>query len=86
MYRLTQNQISSELAGETVILNHAAGMYYGLNEVGTFVWELLKQSPMSFEELKEQVMTNFEVDESTCTDDLQQLLNDLVHEKLVETV
>lgn len=86
MYQLTQNQISSELAGETVILNHAAGMYYGLNEVGTFVWELLKQSPLSFEDLKEQVMANFEVDEQTCINDLQQLLNDLIHEKLVETI
>ncbi|WP_080059332.1 PqqD family protein [Spirosoma aerolatum] len=86
MYRLTQNQISSELAGETVILNHAAGMYYGLNEVGTFVWELLKQKPMAFDDLKEQVMANFEVDEQTCINDLQQLLNDLAHEKLVETI
>ena len=86
MYRLTQNQISSELAGETVILNHAAGMYYGLNEVGTFAWDLLKQSPMSFDDLKEHVMANFEVDEQTCTNDLQQLLNDLAHEKLVETI
>ncbi|GAB4030748.1 PqqD family protein [Spirosoma gilvum] len=86
MYRLTQNQISSELAGETIILNHAAGMYYGLNEVGTFVWDLLKQSPLSFDDLKERVMANFDVDEQTCINDLHQLLDELIHEKLVEAV
>ena len=86
MYRLTQNQISSELAGDTIILNHAAGVYYGLNEVGTFVWELLQQAPVSFETLKETIMAHFEVNEPTCSKDLNELLTELIHEKLVEAV
>ena len=63
MYRLTQNQISSQVAGETVILNHAAGSYYSLDEVGTLVWEQLRQSPASFDTLKDHILASFEVDE-----------------------
>lgn len=86
MYQLTQNQISSQLAGETVILNHAAGSYYSLDEVGTLVWEQLRQAPASFETLKDYILANFEVDEQTCTKDLHDLLAELIHEKLVEAV
>lgn len=86
MYRLTENQISSELGGETVILNHAEGVYYGLDEVGTFVWQLLQQAPASFDALKDSIMATFDVDEQTCVQDLQELLNQLMHEKLVETL
>lgn len=86
MYKLTQNQISSELAGETVILNHAAGRYYGLDEVGTLVWHRLQQAPATFDELKETILANFDVDEQTCVKDLHELLADLTHENLVETV
>lgn len=86
MYRLTQHQISSELAGETVILNHAAGSYYGLDEVGTLVWHRLQQSSASFDDLKETILTSFDVDEQTCAKDLQELMAELIHENLVETV
>lgn len=86
MYKLTQNQISSEMAGETVILNHVAGRYYGLDEVGTLVWHRLQQSSASFDELREIVLFHFNVDEQTCVTDLHELLADLTHENLVETV
>lgn len=86
MYQLTQHQISSELAGETVILNHAAGSYYGLDEVGTAVWHRLQESSASFDELKTTILANFDVDEQTCTKDLNELMAELIHEKLVETV
>jgi hypothetical protein len=35
--------ISRELAGETVLLNLESGVYYGLDSVGTRVWQLLQQ-------------------------------------------
>jgi len=35
--------ICRELAGETVLLNLDSGVYYGLDVVGTRVWQLLLQ-------------------------------------------
>jgi hypothetical protein len=35
--------LSRELSGETVLLNLESGVYYGLDPVGTRVWQLLMQ-------------------------------------------
>jgi hypothetical protein len=35
--------ITRELSGETVLLNLESGVYYGLDTVGTRVWQLLTQ-------------------------------------------
>jgi hypothetical protein len=35
--------IARELSGETVLLNLESGIYYGLDAVGTRVWQLLVQ-------------------------------------------
>ena len=85
-YMLSTNLLSSQLNDNTAILNVQAGTYYGLNEVGTCVWELLTQAPASLEHIREHVMAQFDVDEPTCTNDLNRLLNELVREKLVNVV
>jgi coenzyme PQQ synthesis protein D (PqqD) len=46
----SSRQLSTELAGEIVILGLDDGVYYGLEGVGTRVWELL-QSPRCLTEL-----------------------------------
>ena len=35
--------ITRELSGETVLLNLESGVYYGLDAVGTRVWQLIMQ-------------------------------------------
>lgn len=35
--------LSRELSGETVLLNLESGIYYGLDPVGTRIWQLLMQ-------------------------------------------
>ncbi len=85
-FKLTQYQVSSSLDNETIILNHDAGVYYGLDEVGTLIWEKLLQKPATVEELKKAVLAEFEIDEATCETDLKTLLKELMDEKLVEIV
>lgn len=85
-YKLSQNQVSSKLATETVILNHKAGTYYNLNEVGSFIWEKLTEGTQSFEELLAAMLNEYEIDEETCRNDLKEILQQLVDEKLVENI
>ncbi len=85
-FKLSTNQVSSSLDNETIILNHNAGVYYGLDEVGTLVWEQLQQKPATVEELKKTVLEEFDIDEATCENDIKVLLNELMDEKLVEPV
>lgn len=78
----TENALSTKVDGETVILHRDVGKYYGLNEVGTFVWELL-QEPRSVEELRHEVVETYDVEPARCQNDIEELLIDLGERDLV---
>ncbi len=78
--------MSSSLGDEVVILNHRDGVYYGLEEVGMLVWEQLQTAPQTIEQLTEKVCENYDIEAEICRADIQQLLADLIKEKLVEAI
>ena len=39
----SRNQVSTNVAGETVILGMGEGIYYGLDSVGTRIWALIQE-------------------------------------------
>ncbi len=82
-YAVAPNHISSEVAGEIVILNHKEGLYYSLDQVGAVVWQALQAQPQTLATLVEAVTTQFEVSPQTCETDVKSLLDDLVTEKIV---
>ena len=86
MYKLTQNHISAKHNNQTTILDHQAGIYYGLNEVGTFIWEILHNSPADFDHMKNAVLNKFDVNEADCIEDLKEILMELKNAKLVEEI
>src|SRR5262245_31321457 len=81
----TKKQVHSELDGEAVILHLGSGTYYGLNSVGTFVWEMLRQ-PRKVAEILAGMLEKFEVDSDRCEADLMALLHRLSDERLIEVV
>lgn len=83
-YQLTSDQIASKVAGETVILNHNKGAYYGLDEVGVLIWDTLEKGPQTIDSLCDVVVDEYEIDKETCKSDIDMLLKDLISEKLVE--
>lgn len=86
-YRLTQNQISTSLNNEAVILNTQKGMYYGLNEVGTTIWEFINiHKTTTFEDLLGHIIEHFDINSEQGRTDLEALLLDLKNEKLIEEV
>ncbi len=85
-YKLTSEQIASKVAGETVILNHSKGTYYGLDEVGVVVWDLLEKGPQTLDALCEAVIAEYDVEIAECKTDVDQLLKELISERLVESV
>ena len=79
----TPNQLSSELGGEAIILNMASGVYYGLNEVGARVWELVQQ-PRSLAELHSMLLEEYDVQPEVCKRDLVKIISMLQDARLVE--
>jgi Coenzyme PQQ synthesis protein D (PqqD) len=80
---VSQDQVSSDLAGESVILNLKSGTYYGLNELGSVIWEFI-QEPKTVADICESILQEYEVDAETCESSVQALLSDLINAQLVE--
>lgn len=85
-YQLTSDQISSKVAGETVILNHSKGAYYGLDEVGVLIWDTLEKGPQTIDTLCDVVAGEYDVDVAACKNDIDGLLQELISENLVEVI
>lgn len=72
-----------ELDGESVILNLASEHYYGLDEVGTRMWQLLA-TPKTIEVAYEILLTEYDVEPDRLRDDMQELIEQLVEHGLLQ--
>jgi hypothetical protein len=78
-----RDQISSDVAGEQVILNIKSGVYYGLDRVGARIWSLLQQ-PRTVSEIKDALLAIYDVEPERAERELIALLEKLVGAGLVE--
>lgn len=76
-------QVSSDIGEEVAILDLKAGTYYGLDAVGSRVWELV-QEPTRVSGIRDVLLEEYEVDSDRCELDLLTLLQELAKEGLVE--
>jgi hypothetical protein len=83
MVVVSQDQVSCDLSGESAILNLKAGVYYGLNEVGTRIWKLI-QEPRRVSDLRDALLEEYEVEPARCEADIMTLLQALLDNGLIE--
>ena len=75
--------VTVEVDGTALMMSLLQGKYYGLDAIGTRIWELVEQ-PISARRLCDTLMEEFEVDRATCERDVLELIGELAAEKLVE--
>jgi hypothetical protein len=80
---VSRDQVSCDLAGEAAILSLKNGTYYGLDPVGARIWSLMQQ-PVRFGALRDQIVSEFDVEPERCESDLAALLHRLKSEGLIE--
>ena len=80
---VSDNQLSTQMLGEAVILNARTGTYHGVEEVAARIWELL-QEPRTVREIHAALLEEYDVDADTCRRDLLGLLQALAAEGLIE--
>jgi hypothetical protein len=74
--------MQAELGDELVALDPHAGECFGFNSVAASVWRHLDQ-PRSFEDLRDALLDEYEVEAERCTSELRELLGDLLSKGLV---
>ena len=79
----SSEQVSCPLGDESAILNLKNSVYYGVDPVGTRVWNLLKQ-PRKVADLRDAIVNEYEVDSDRCGRDVLELLEKMRGEGLIE--
>jgi hypothetical protein len=84
VYKRSVDLMEAELGDELVALDPNAGDCFGFNSVATSVWRQL-QEPRTFEELRDALLQEYEVDQQRCARELQELLDDMSARGLIVT-
>lgn len=80
---ISESQASSELLGETVILELQSGVYYGLNETGSLIWGLL-QSNKTLVEIQESILAEYDIEPEACANYIIKLVGKLAAKGLLK--
>jgi hypothetical protein len=75
--------LHQQLDDETVLLELSTETYYGLDEVGTRVWQLLKDH-RTIDPIVAALMAEYEVDEGTLRADVERLVGELAAVGLIQ--
>jgi hypothetical protein len=74
--------LTADIGGETIILHRTTTRFFSTNEVGTFIWSLLKRA-MPLEGIRDAITAEFSGASDECEADLVQFIAALVAEDLV---
>jgi hypothetical protein len=84
-YAASENVIARMIGEETVLLNIETEAYFGLNEVGSVVWDALSKGARDAQSIVTVVIENFDVEQATATKDVDTLLAALLEQGLVQS-
>ena len=73
---LSPEVISQEVSGETVLLDLESENYFGLDEVGTRIWQLIKETS-DLQAIYNTLLQEYEVEEERLQADLEALLGEI---------
>ncbi len=76
--RISQNKdiLASNIDEEKVMMSVEKGLYYGLNPVGSQLWDLLEKN-ITVSSLIDAVLLKYDVDREDCERDVLEFLADL---------
>ncbi len=81
-YKISSEVVTQEIAGETVVLDLNSESYFGLDKIGTRLWQLLQQQE-DLQGITEIMLNEYDVEEKQLQNDLQKLVSELVDEGLI---
>jgi len=79
---ISQEVLSQEVDGETVLLDLQSENYFGLDEVGTRIWQLL-QEKKNLQEVFDALFEEYDVEEQQLEKDMKEHIGKLVETGLI---
>ena len=81
--QINEDIVSRNLQGEMVLLNLKTNLYCGLDSTGARIWNLISKHK-SLCNVLDELMKEYDVPESQCTEDLLNFVCMLKENKLIE--
>ena len=82
MFNVSSQAIARQVGDETVILHLGSGTYFGLDAVGSRIWQLMEKGK-SLNEIRDVVLDEYEVSSEDVERDIAGLIKDLLAQDLV---
>ena len=82
--RVADNVVCRNLAGESVLLNLDTGTYFGLDAVGTHLWNLVAEHGSTALAI-DTLLAEYDVDASRLRKDVTALIDQLLAKRLLTT-
>jgi hypothetical protein len=79
----SEDVLHQELSGETVLLNLKTEHYFGLDPVGTRIWQVVGETS-SAEQVVHTLLEEYEVEEAQLRADVERLVSELANAGLVQ--
>lgn len=80
--KVSDNVLFQQINNECVLLNMESEQYFGLDDVGARIWEILSEDGDT-EKAIAKLQTEYDTDAETLRKDLSTLLTELESEKLI---
>lgn len=84
-YQHKREVLEAGVGGELVALDLGSGDCFGFNLVAADIWQSLAQA-RGFDELRDELLDQYEVGADQCSLELQELLDELVAKGLIEKI
>lgn len=81
----TEDLLSSELDGDTVLMSVTQASYYGLDSTAQRIWNMIAQ-PHLVADLCERLISEYAVERTTCEQNVCAFLTELNKEGLIRVV
>ena len=82
MIKQTGDMDTSDIDGEKVMMDLDTGSYFMLNEVATHIWDLV-ETPMKVEDVVTHLLSEYDIDEVTCKEQVVGFVDELYKRELV---
>lgn len=82
-WKINSEILSSKIDEEAILMSIEEEFYFGLDSIGSRIWELLSIKPATVNELVVLLMKEYEVNEKVCREDVQQFIDKISIKKLI---
>ena len=83
---LSKDCYITTIESNSFVLNFSNGKYYKLNQTSKYIWDLIEKGFAKHEDILEQVMNEYDVEESIAKDSIKNIITQFYSNDLIKYI